>query len=266
MGRDSSVGRATRYGLDSWIESRWGQNFPHPSSPALEPIQPPIKWVPVFPGFKERPERDVDHPPASSDEVKERVELYLYSPSRPSWPVLGWILSLPSPLLIHWTEESTSHTIGFKWLNDCKSKELWKESVMPTFPILSWHLPGENEEYHEKPLKIVGALAEIWIRYFPNSGQKKPRRFSQLARSQYTDNSPTYATVTFRKTWGMAKFTQVGIEYANGQLCVNIKEIQLTSKLQHTGTWSAAVLPVRRLCCRPAVFYRHLCLIALSLP
>ena len=28
--------------------------------------------------------------PPSSAEVKERVELYLYSPSAPSWPVLGW--------------------------------------------------------------------------------------------------------------------------------------------------------------------------------
>jgi len=32
-----------------------------------------------FPGVK-RPGHDVDHPPASSAEVKERVELYLYSP------------------------------------------------------------------------------------------------------------------------------------------------------------------------------------------
>jgi hypothetical protein len=41
-----------------------------------------------FPGVK-RPGRGVDHPPPSSAEVKERVELYLYSPSGRSWPVLG---------------------------------------------------------------------------------------------------------------------------------------------------------------------------------
>ena len=41
-----------------------------------------------FPGVK-RPERGVNHPLSSSAEVKERVELYLYSPSGPSWPVLG---------------------------------------------------------------------------------------------------------------------------------------------------------------------------------
>ena len=31
-------------------------------------------------------------------EVKERVEQYLYSPSRPSWPVLGRTLPLPTQL------------------------------------------------------------------------------------------------------------------------------------------------------------------------
>ena len=41
-----------------------------------------------FPGVK-RPGRGVDYPLPSSAEVKERVELYLYSPSGPSWPVLG---------------------------------------------------------------------------------------------------------------------------------------------------------------------------------
>ena len=47
MGRDSSVGIATRYGLNGpGIESRWGRNFPHPSRPALGPTQPPVQWVP----------------------------------------------------------------------------------------------------------------------------------------------------------------------------------------------------------------------------
>ena len=34
-------------------------------------------------------------PTPSSAEVKERVDLYLYSPSWPSWPILGWNLPLP---------------------------------------------------------------------------------------------------------------------------------------------------------------------------
>ena len=41
-----------------------------------------------FPGIN-RPGRGIDHPPPSTAEIKERVELYLYSSSGPSWPVLG---------------------------------------------------------------------------------------------------------------------------------------------------------------------------------
>jgi len=41
-----------------------------------------------FLGVK-RPGLGIDHPPPCSAEVKEGVELYLYSSSGPSWPVLG---------------------------------------------------------------------------------------------------------------------------------------------------------------------------------
>jgi len=40
-----------------------------------------------IPGVK-KPRPGVDHPPLPSTEVKEGVELYLYSPSGPSWPVI----------------------------------------------------------------------------------------------------------------------------------------------------------------------------------
>ena len=46
VGRDSSVGIATRCGMDGpWIESWWDREFPHPSRQALGPTQPPIPWV-----------------------------------------------------------------------------------------------------------------------------------------------------------------------------------------------------------------------------
>jgi hypothetical protein len=49
VGRYSSVGIATRYGLDGrGIESRWGRDFSHPSRPTLGPTQPSIQRVPGF--------------------------------------------------------------------------------------------------------------------------------------------------------------------------------------------------------------------------
>jgi hypothetical protein len=90
MGWDSSVGIVTRYGSDGpGIESRWGARFSAPiqTSPVAHPASY-TKGIGTFPGVKQ-PGHGVDHPPPSSTEVKERVELFLYSPSVPSWPVLG---------------------------------------------------------------------------------------------------------------------------------------------------------------------------------
>ena len=88
VGRDSSVGIATRYGLDGpGIESR-GAIFSAPlqTGPGANPASYTM-GTGSFPGVK-RPGRGVDHPPPSA-KVKETVEIYLYSTSEPSWPVLG---------------------------------------------------------------------------------------------------------------------------------------------------------------------------------
>jgi len=90
MDRDSTVGIATRCGLNSLgIESWWGRDFLHMSKKALGPTQPPAQWEPIlFPAVKRLGRRD-DHPPPSSADVKDSVELCLYSPSGPSWLILG---------------------------------------------------------------------------------------------------------------------------------------------------------------------------------
>jgi len=49
VGRDSSVGTATRYGLEGpQIESRRWRDFPHLSRPALGSTQHPVQWVPCL--------------------------------------------------------------------------------------------------------------------------------------------------------------------------------------------------------------------------
>jgi len=87
----SVIGIATCYSLDSpGIESWWGWEYLHLSWPVLGPTQPAVQWVPgLFPRPRQ-PGHGVDHPPPSGMEVKERVELYLYFPSGPLWPILVW--------------------------------------------------------------------------------------------------------------------------------------------------------------------------------
>jgi hypothetical protein len=72
-GPGSEVGIATDYGLHGpGIESRWGQDFPHLSRPALGPIQPPVQWVPGLSRGKERPGRDADPSSPSSVAVMKQ--------------------------------------------------------------------------------------------------------------------------------------------------------------------------------------------------
>jgi hypothetical protein len=95
VGRDRSVGITTRYGPDGpGIESRGGE---------ILRTRPDGPWGPpsllynvyfVFPGGKSAGVWRWP-PTPSSAEVKQRVELYLYSPSGPRWPVLVWTLPLP---------------------------------------------------------------------------------------------------------------------------------------------------------------------------
>ena len=71
-----------------------------------------------FPGVK-RLGRGIDHPPPSSTEVKERVDIPLL-PSGPPWRLLGWTLPLPLPpaynfTKIHPVRTETFHMNGRTW-------------------------------------------------------------------------------------------------------------------------------------------------------
>ena len=80
VGRDSSVGKATRYGPDGQrVESRWGGEIfrTRPDWPWCQPSLLYIGYRVFFPGVK-RLRCGLDHPHLSSVEGKERVELYIY--------------------------------------------------------------------------------------------------------------------------------------------------------------------------------------------
>jgi len=88
--RDSSVGTANQYELEGLgIESRWEARPSAPIQTAPGAHQASYTMgTGSFTGVK-RPGRGADHPPPSSTEVRERVQLYLYSPSGPLWPLKG---------------------------------------------------------------------------------------------------------------------------------------------------------------------------------
>ena len=89
-GRYNVVGVVASYGLDVLgFESRVGQDFPYPSREALGSTQLSVEWVADhFPEVKTA--WAWSWPPTPSNaEVKDRVELYLYSPSGPTRPAIG---------------------------------------------------------------------------------------------------------------------------------------------------------------------------------
>jgi len=90
MCRVISVGIATRYELDGLgIESLRGVRFSAPLSTGL--AAHPASYTMgtgSYPRVK-RLGRGVDYPIPSGSEVKERVEVYFYSPSGTSRPVVG---------------------------------------------------------------------------------------------------------------------------------------------------------------------------------
>ena len=89
----------------SWLATGWTVPGSNPSGGKIFRTCPDRPWVPrsllynrygvILGGKAAGAWRWSPTPPSA--EVIERVELYLYSPSGPSWSVLGW----PLPLLLH---------------------------------------------------------------------------------------------------------------------------------------------------------------------
>jgi hypothetical protein len=90
-GEERVVPIATRYELDGpRFESWWRPDFPQPSMPVSMSTQPSVQWVPVFfPGDKAAGEWRWPSTPLLVWNLKKRLELYIYSPSVPSWHVTG---------------------------------------------------------------------------------------------------------------------------------------------------------------------------------
>jgi hypothetical protein len=155
VGRVSSVGIATRYGSgDPGIESRCGKIFRTCPDRPWGPPSLLYNGYRVYCPVVKRPGRDVDHPPPPKAKVKEIVELYLYSPSGPSWPVLGWTVPLlyrysqlvvPKESHLHWNATDWSltntcigrlhqcHLPSTKVRNDVNKINCTNSSAIPSF-------------------------------------------------------------------------------------------------------------------------------------
>ena len=125
------------YGLDGpGIHFRWGRDFPRPSRPALGPTRTSLKWeTALFPGVK-WPGPGANHPLPSSAEVKERVQLYLYYPSGPSWSVLGRTLPLP-----------------FSFFTSCQSLGWWRN--------LSFWSETSKRELDALHIKLISVYFDV---------------------------------------------------------------------------------------------------------
>ena len=107
-----------------------------------------------FSGVK-RPGRGVDHPPPSSAEVKQRVDLYLYSPYGPWWLVYGEIY-LTITLYTKNIMPCTDHQILSGRLNQEKSdrRGLWQ---------LQGRWESLRETYHLEDVAIDRRIILEWI-------------------------------------------------------------------------------------------------------
>ena len=145
VSRDTAVCVATRYELDcTGLESRWGRGFPHPSRQALGPNYLPVQWVPgLMPGGP------------SSVEVKERAELYLYSLSGSSWPLLGWRHNKMTKIISWALWPSLTNPFGLRTTG-------WRPLVYSSVSRCHFRLRMQGTGRHVRSRNCVAAKVSAW--------------------------------------------------------------------------------------------------------
>jgi len=126
----------------------------HPDSYTIGTV-----WTTVV----QRPTRGVDHPPPSRTEVKERVELHLYTPSGSPWHVLGWTLPLHTmwPADTSFLEEAQSPKLCSPL--PLHHTDIWEFMEVHIFlffgtslAVYHWNIPSTHLKWGWVPKEVFG--------------------------------------------------------------------------------------------------------------
>jgi hypothetical protein len=128
----------------------------------MKPTQPPIQWVPGL--FRGKSTGEWRRPPSPSRaEVKERVQLYFYSPSGPSWPVLGWTLfylywsMYPGTVNPQSNIQQLAISLGFNW------RQLFWWNLIPDRPLSAIRMTDRTDTpTHGYLSDIYGQVVTVW--------------------------------------------------------------------------------------------------------
>ena len=90
------------------------------------------------------PRRGNDHPPPSSAEVKERLQLNVYSHSGPSWTILAWTSAVVNLFIRPVCETTYSHNRVLMKIT-CNVKRRGRGQFMGTIPAFHLSAEGSHE-------------------------------------------------------------------------------------------------------------------------
>jgi hypothetical protein len=128
------------------------------SRPALVPTQPPMQRVPgLFPEVK-RPVRGIDHHHPSSAEVKERVELYLYSLSAR----LVVLRTVFLKIHVFWAMLLIVRQVVRDILKNCSSFTLRAQLLVKNGPTENVVLLGDEDSKWQESGESVDVVAMLY--------------------------------------------------------------------------------------------------------